>query len=351
MDNMEFSQRISKLRRERGLSQKELGDMLGVSNKAVSKWENGESLPKTSTMLKLAELLGIDGNELIGFEVKEKLPESTEMNHLKQENTDLRSQLSTARSNTKRVFIAVVCICIACIITVSVIAVCFESSGKKYNKNIIDAGAESTKIIYDDITFIPADALENYIISTGYYNLSDYGDTKYADYYNTEGDKQKALIYCSKNDSFISIKSDGKEYYYFEQGISSGLAIIPENIYGIDLENSSVADNSHSMYDDPAYIVESYSYYDDDAEQFFREFCDFYNNKPSAADSKITERYLGSSCRTAVITLNEEPYGDFDVYSFEIGEFFKDGNGNVYFYDYVNTTSYPVGKELGAYVY
>ena len=57
MDKNEFSERLLKLRREKGLSQKELGDLLGVSNKAISKWENGESMPKTETMLKLAELL------------------------------------------------------------------------------------------------------------------------------------------------------------------------------------------------------------------------------------------------------------------------------------------------------
>ena len=67
MDKNEFSERLLKLRREKGLSQKELGDLLDVSNKAISKWENGEAMPKTETMLKLAELLGIYGNELLGI--------------------------------------------------------------------------------------------------------------------------------------------------------------------------------------------------------------------------------------------------------------------------------------------
>lgn len=82
MDNFEFANRIVELRKQKGLSQKELGDMLGVSNKAVSKWENGESMPKLSTMLKLAEIMGIDGNEIIGLQ-------PGKMNHLLLTNRNL----------------------------------------------------------------------------------------------------------------------------------------------------------------------------------------------------------------------------------------------------------------------
>lgn len=351
MDNMEFADRISTLRRERGLSQKELGDMLGVSNKAVSKWENGESLPKTSTMLKLAELLDIDGNELIGFEVKEKPGESTEINNLKQENDVLRSQLSAVKKKRKRSLIIIACASIVCIIAAAVIAVCFSGSYNKYNKNIDDAGQQGTKIVFDNITFLPADAFENYIITKGYGALSDYSDKKYAEYYNADGDKQKALIFCSKNEAYISVKAGGKEYYYFQQNNNNEFAITPENINDVEFYNASIADSSQGMYDDYSYMVKSYSYYDEEADEFFDCFCDFYNQKPSAAESKITERYLGNSGRVVCIYPTENAYENFGVYSFEIGEFFRDDNGKVYFYDYVDTTSYPVGKELGAYVY
>lgn len=60
---------ISKLREEKGLSQSELGFKLGVTNKAVSRWENGRGYPDTSLLLKLSEILGITVDELLKGEL------------------------------------------------------------------------------------------------------------------------------------------------------------------------------------------------------------------------------------------------------------------------------------------
>ena len=65
MANYELSNRIYELRTQKGLSQKELGAILGVSNKAVSKWETGTAIPKTETLIKLAEVFEISTEELI----------------------------------------------------------------------------------------------------------------------------------------------------------------------------------------------------------------------------------------------------------------------------------------------
>ena len=60
---------ISKLREENGFSQSELGSKLGVTNKAVSRWENGRGYPDTSLLLKLSEILGITVDELLRGEL------------------------------------------------------------------------------------------------------------------------------------------------------------------------------------------------------------------------------------------------------------------------------------------
>ncbi len=65
MANYELSNRIYELRTQKGLSQKELGAILGVSNKAVSKWETGTAIPKTETLIKLAEVFEISTEELL----------------------------------------------------------------------------------------------------------------------------------------------------------------------------------------------------------------------------------------------------------------------------------------------
>ena len=72
MANYELSNRIYELRIQKGLSQKELGAILGVSNKAVSKWETGTAIPKTETLIKLAEVFEISTEELLGFVCKDE---------------------------------------------------------------------------------------------------------------------------------------------------------------------------------------------------------------------------------------------------------------------------------------
>lgn len=56
---------IAVLRRERGMTQKELADRLNITDKAVSKWERGLALPDTAAIPKLAEIFGVSVEDLI----------------------------------------------------------------------------------------------------------------------------------------------------------------------------------------------------------------------------------------------------------------------------------------------
>lgn len=82
MDQVKIGQFIGICRREKNLTQRQLADLVGVSDKAVSKWETGRGLPDASSMVPLCEALGINVNELLrgeripGEEYQEKAEET-----------------------------------------------------------------------------------------------------------------------------------------------------------------------------------------------------------------------------------------------------------------------------------
>ena len=57
---------IQRKRSERGLSQEQLAERVGVSRQAVSKWEVGDAIPDTDKLIPLARALGITVDELLG---------------------------------------------------------------------------------------------------------------------------------------------------------------------------------------------------------------------------------------------------------------------------------------------
>ena len=65
MANKTMGEIISTLRRENGMTQKELADMLNITDKAVSKWERDIAYPDTQTLPKLAEIFGVSLEELM----------------------------------------------------------------------------------------------------------------------------------------------------------------------------------------------------------------------------------------------------------------------------------------------
>ena len=69
MDQVKTGRFIAERRRALGLTQRELAEKLGVSDKTVSKWECGNGLPEVSLMLPLCELLSINVNELLTGEM------------------------------------------------------------------------------------------------------------------------------------------------------------------------------------------------------------------------------------------------------------------------------------------
>ena len=65
IDNEKFGAFLARRRKERGMTQKELAEKLYVSDKAVSKWERGLSLPDIALLQPMAEALGVSVTEML----------------------------------------------------------------------------------------------------------------------------------------------------------------------------------------------------------------------------------------------------------------------------------------------
>ena len=112
MDQIKIGKFIAETRKEKNMTQRQLAETLGISDKTISKWECGKGLPEISLMMPLCETLNITVNDLLSgqkisdIEYKKKAEEN--MMNLIQEN----------KENKAKMIIAVICG------VVTIIAVC-----------------------------------------------------------------------------------------------------------------------------------------------------------------------------------------------------------------------------------
>ena len=69
MDQIKIGKFIQEKRKEQKLTQSDLAEKLNITDRAISKWENGNCLPDASTMPELCELLNISINDLFSGEI------------------------------------------------------------------------------------------------------------------------------------------------------------------------------------------------------------------------------------------------------------------------------------------
>ena len=78
MNQKQIGKFIAQKRKEKNLTQMQLAEILGVSNKTVSKWENGNCMPDYSIIKPLCKELDITVSELMDGEEKNNTPENAE---------------------------------------------------------------------------------------------------------------------------------------------------------------------------------------------------------------------------------------------------------------------------------
>ena len=80
MDQVKIGKFIAERRKKQGLTQLQLAERLNITDRAVSKWENGKSMPDSSIMLELCDVLNITVTDLLNGEIA-----TMEMGNLKNE--------------------------------------------------------------------------------------------------------------------------------------------------------------------------------------------------------------------------------------------------------------------------
>ena len=71
MDQIKIGKFIAECRKKKNLTQMQLAEKLNITDRAISKWENGKGMPDSSLMLELCDYLKISVNELLSGEVLE----------------------------------------------------------------------------------------------------------------------------------------------------------------------------------------------------------------------------------------------------------------------------------------
>lgn len=129
--NETMGNRIYKYRREKGFTQEELAEKLGVSSQAVSKWENDASCPDISLLPQLCGILGITTDELLTGKSSEVrvLPEGERKS---MDELILRVHINSAEGDRVRVNLPV-----------SLVKACVEM-GLSFS-NISSAGGDAVK--------------------------------------------------------------------------------------------------------------------------------------------------------------------------------------------------------------
>ncbi len=101
MDQIKIGNFIAQCRKEKNLTQRQLADILGISDKAVSKWETGKGIPDAGCMVPLCEALGISVNELL---TGERIPEEEYQERAEEVMVALAEMKSEVADVKKKVF-------------------------------------------------------------------------------------------------------------------------------------------------------------------------------------------------------------------------------------------------------
>ena len=128
MDLVQTGKFIALLRKEHRLTQERLGEILGVTNKTISRWETGTYLPPAEMLLSMSELFGVSINELLSgkrlshTEYKAAAEENL-MKTVRASSFTLNEKIEFYKHKWLREHILPMCLCGAAIIAVLAVGI------------------------------------------------------------------------------------------------------------------------------------------------------------------------------------------------------------------------------------
>lgn len=332
MNKNEFSKIIFEARKAKGLSQKQLADMLGVSNKSVSKWENAEAFPRDDTLDKLCSVLDINlGCDSVVNEEHER-----QLGELKRENDGLKSELMYLKAKRRRAVTVTAIVSVLCLAVAAVTA--FMISPDNRNNKVSGIGNKYSVVTFADTKYYPADETFSYYMKSSDFNPQN---AKYAEL-SLDGEESKITVMCEEyNDSIICSKQGGNTYYYLKEAV---LDFTIEDFDSFQLYSGSVANNTQKY--EFAKNADEYWHGGVYNNEEAMAFLNYYNSPKKELDSKKTEQYLGNNSYVISAEFTVDISEKYGLYSAELGEFFTDGEGNIFFYDYRDAAAYEVNEEV-----
>ena len=128
MDLVQIGKFIAELRKEQKLTQEQLGEKIGVTNKTVSRWENGNYLPPADVLFAMSQLFDVSVNELLSGKrlLAEEYKEAAETNltqTLKASSFSLKERIDFYKAKWLKELISIMVFIGICIIGVALAGV------------------------------------------------------------------------------------------------------------------------------------------------------------------------------------------------------------------------------------
>ena len=161
MDQLKIGKFIAECRKQKGLTQMQLSEKLGITDKAISKWERGISMPDASIMLEVCDILGISVNELLSGEKINMEQNEEQLNDLIFQMAKNEERYHKRLRHSAYVIIAISLVALICLMTLISLL-------------IPKCGFQDFMIIMSVILFIiPCIIALKFKVETGYYECKN----------------------------------------------------------------------------------------------------------------------------------------------------------------------------------